>query len=65
MTLMDLEIIILSKVRQRQISYNITYIQESEKKNDANELAKQKKTHIERKQSCGYQSGKAWAGRGP
>ena len=36
-TWMDLEIIILSEVRERQISYDITYMW-NPKKNDTNEL---------------------------
>ena len=36
-TWMNLEIIILSEVRERQISYDITYMW-NQKKNDANEL---------------------------
>ena len=39
-TRMDLEITILGKVRQRQISYDITYI--CHLKNSTNELTKQK-----------------------
>ena len=55
-TWMDLEIIILSEVSQRQISYGITYM--CKLKNDTNELTKQKQTHRLRKQTCGYQRGK-------
>ena len=42
-TWMDLEIIILSEVRQRQISYNITYIQNL--KYDTNGLIYKTETH--------------------
>ena len=37
-TQMDLEITILSKVIQRQVSYNVTYVWNLKKKNDTNEL---------------------------
>jgi len=42
----------------------ISLIYKNLKKNDANELAKQKKTHRHRKQTYGYQRAKAWMGRG-
>ena len=52
---MDLEISILSEVRQRQISYDLTYMWNLEKKKDENELAtKQRQTHRLRAQICGY-----------
>ena len=37
-TWMNLEIITLSEVRQRQILYDITYMRNLKKKNDTNEL---------------------------
>ena len=42
-TWMSLEIIILSEIRERQISYNITYMWNL-KKNDTNELIYKKET---------------------
>ena len=53
---MDLEIIILSEVSQRQILYDVTYMWNL--KNDTNELIKQKQTHRHKKKSYGYQRGK-------
>ena len=44
-TWMDLEIVILSEVRERQISYDITYMWNLKKKNGTNELIY--KTEIE------------------
>ena len=49
-TWMDLENIILSEVRERQVSY-ITFMWNL--KNNINELTKQKQTHRHRKQSYG------------
>ena len=43
-TWMDLEILILSEVSQRQISYDITYV-ESKKMIQMNLCTKQKQTH--------------------
>ena len=54
--MMDLEIIILSKVSQtkkRQVSHDITYMWNL--KYNTNELAKQKQTPRQRKQTYGYQ----------
>ena len=54
-TWMDLEISILSEVRQRQISYDVTYMWNHEIKKDKNELAtKQRETHRLRGQIYGY-----------
>ena len=44
-TWMDLEIVILSEVSQTRISYDIPYDIWTLKRNDTNELAKQKETH--------------------
>ena len=57
-TQMDLEIIILSEVSQRQISHDITYM-ESKKMMQMNLFTKQKQTHRHRKQTYGYPRGKA------
>ena len=60
---MDLEIITLSEVSQRQMSYDITYIQTLKKKViQMNFYQKQKQTHRHRKQSYGYQRGKMGEG---
>ena len=59
-TWMDLEIIILSKVksdRERQISYDITYMWNLKKMIQMNLFTKQKSTHRHRKQTYGYQRG--------
>ena len=56
-TCMDLEIIILSEGRQRQILYDITYMQNLKKLIQMNLFAKQKQTHRHRKQTYGYQRG--------
>jgi len=56
---MNLEIIILNEeIRQRQISYDMSYIWNLKKKNDTNLFAKQKQTHRHRKQTYGYQRGR-------
>ena len=61
---MQLEIIILSKVSQTEkdkysvISLNTWNL----KRNDTNELTKQKQSHICRKQIYGYQKGKGGTG---
>ena len=60
-TQVDLEIIILSGVRQRQISY-ITYV-ESKKMIQMNLFTKQKQTQRHRKQTYDYQRGKRGGGR--
>ena len=58
-TWMDLQIILLSEVRERQISYDITYMWNLNKKMiQMNLFTKQKQTHRHRKQTCGYQRGK-------
>ena len=51
---MDTEIIILSAVSQRQISYDITYMWNI-KNVQMNLFTKQKQTHRVRKQTYGYQ----------
>ena len=56
-TCMDLEIIILSEGKQRQILYDITYMQNLKKLIQMNLFAKQKQTHRHRKQTYGYQRG--------
>ena len=57
---MDLEIIILSKSdRERQISYDITYMWNLKKMIQANLFIKQKLTHRCRKQTYGYK-GERW-----
>ena len=57
-TWMDLEIIILSEVRLRQISYDIIYMWNLKKMIQMNLFTKQKQTHRHRKQTYGYQRGK-------
>ena len=57
-TWMDLEIVILSEVRQRQISYDITCMWNLKKMIQMNLHTKQKQTHRHRKQTYGYQRGK-------
>ena len=53
-TWMDLEIIILSKSdRERQVSYDITYMWNLKKKIQMNLFTKQKQTHRHRKQTYG------------
>ena len=61
-TWMDLEIVILSEVRERQISYDITYMQNLKKMIQMNLFTKQKQTHRLRKQTYGYQRGKIGGG---
>ena len=61
-TWMDLEIIILSEVSQRQISYATAYMWNLKKMIQMNLFTKQKQTHRHRKQTCGYQRGKAGEG---
>ena len=46
-TWIDLEIVILSEVREREISYDIPYMW-NRKRNDTNELTKQRLTDLER-----------------
>ena len=55
---MDLEIIILSEVSQRQISHDITYMWNLKNIIQKNLFTKQKQTHRHRKQTYGYQRGK-------
>ena len=58
-TWIDLEIIILSEVRERQVLYYITYVKS--KHSDTNELIYKEK-QIPRLQMCGYQKGKVLGG---
>ena len=53
---MDLEIIILSEVRERQISYEITDMWNLIK-NDTKELTRKKQTQRFQNQTYGYQGG--------
>ena len=59
-TWMDLEIIILCEVSQRQKSYDITYMWNRKKMIQMNLFTKQKQAHRHRKQCYGYQRGKGW-----
>ena len=54
-TWMDLEIIIVSEVSQRQILYYINYTWNLKKMIQMNLFTKQKQTHRHRKQSYAYQ----------
>ena len=56
---MDLEIVILTEVRERQISYDITYMWNLKKKKTIQNIlfTKQKKTHWFQNQTYGYQRG--------
>ena len=56
-TWMDLEIIILSQTRERQVSYDITYMWNLKKMVQMNLFTKQKQSHRYRKQTYGYQGG--------
>ena len=58
---MDLNIIILNEVRERQISYDITYMWNLKKMIQMNLLTKQKQTDRHRNKICGYQRGKVGA----
>ena len=58
-TWIDLEIIILSEVRERQVSYYSTYVKS--KNSDTNELIYKEK-QIPRLQMYGYQKGKVLGG---
>ena len=51
---MDLEIIIPSEVRERLISYDITYMWDSKKMIQMNLFITQKHTHRLQKQTYGY-----------
>ena len=55
---MDLKIIKLTEVSQRQISYDITYMWTVEERYKLNLFTKQKQSHRCRKQAYGYQGGK-------
>ena len=57
----DLEIVILSEVSDGEILYDIPYMW-SPKRDDTNELTKQKETHRLREQTCGCY-GEGWGGR--
>ena len=59
---MDLQIIILREVSQKQISYNITYMLNLKKKHDTNGFIKQKWVYRLRKQTYTYQKGKMVGG---
>ena len=59
----DLEIIILSEVRQRQVSYDITYMWNLIKIIQMNLFTKQKQTHRFRNQMYGYKRGNNGWGR--
>ena len=62
-TWMDLEIIILSKsVRERQISYDIAYIQNLKRKIQMNLFTEQKQTHRLRERTYDYQEGRVVGG---
>ena len=52
---MNLEIIILSEVSQRQISYDVAYLWYLRGKNDTNELIHKTEIELQRKQIYGYQ----------
>ena len=55
--------VILSEVRERQISYDITYMWNLKKKKiQMNLFTKQKQTYSLRKQTYGYQRGKVEGG---
>ena len=58
-TWMDLEMIILSEVSQteRQISFDIAYMQNLKKRIQMNLFTKQKQIHRHKKQTYGYQRG--------
>ena len=57
-TWMDLEILTLNAVRERQISYNITFMWNL--KYDTHEPTKYKQIHRHRKQTYGYQREGGW-----
>ena len=59
---MQLEIIILSEVSQRQIAYNIAYMWNLKKMIQMNLFTKQKQIHRHRKQTYCYQKGKGVEG---
>ena len=52
---MDLEVITLSVINQRQISYDITYMWDLKKNIQMNLFTKQKQTHKHRKQTYDHQ----------
>ena len=57
-TWMDLEVIILSEVRERQISYDIIYMWNL--KYDTNELIYKTERDRHREQTCGCHRGGGW-----
>ena len=57
-TWMDTETILLKSDRERQISYDIIYMWNLQKRIQMNLFTKQKQTHRHRKQIYGYQRGK-------
>ena len=59
---MDLEMVILSEVSQRQISYDITYMWNLKKYIQMNIFTKQKQTYRHREQIHGYQREKDMEG---
>ena len=59
---MELEITILSKIRQRQTSHDITYMWNLEKMIQMNIFIKQKQPHRLQKQIYGSQRQKLWGG---
>ena len=56
-TWMDLENILLSEIRERQILHDITYTWNLKKIKQMNLYTEQKQTHRHRKQTNGYQRG--------
>ena len=60
-TWMDLEIFILSEVRQRKTNIYHLYV-ESKEMIHMNLFTKQKQTHRHRRQTYGHQRGKVWGG---
>ena len=62
---MDLEIIILSEIRERQISYDITYMWNLKKKNHTKELIYKTETNSQiLKSNMWLPKGKPLVGRG-
>ena len=62
-TWMDLEIIILSEVRERQISYDITHVWNLILKNDTNELIYKTETDLQIiKNKFMFTKGETWRG---
>ena len=62
-TWMDLEIIVLSKISQRQMPYDVTHRWNQKKKKDTKNLSiKHKQIHRHRKQTYNYQKEKEGKG---